>query len=219
MRGFLYNNRSFLILYLVTIVIALPFLVCFPKNIIHLYINNIHSDWADFFFKYITNLGNGLAVVFVAILYLFISFRKMLIISISGIACGFIVQFLKRLIFSQMVRPYKFFEGVSKIHLIDGVKMLSNNSFPSGHSASIFALCLCLAAFSNSEKRKILLFFVAVLVAFSRIYLSQHFLEDAYFGSMLGVLMASVAYIQLNKSKGLWLDKSLTVNIRKSDKK
>jgi membrane-associated phospholipid phosphatase len=219
MRGFLISNRSFLIMYLVSIIILLPFLVYFSKSEVHMYMNNIHAPWADFFFKYITNLGSGLVVVLVAILYLFLSFRKSLIISASGIACGLIVQILKQLIFNQMVRPIKFFQGVGHLHLIDGVQMLSYNSFPSGHSATIFALCLCLAAFSRTTKWKIILFCIAVLVAFSRIYLSQHFLADTYFGSMIGILTAFFAYVQLNTLKVIWLDKSLRDLFNKSNKK
>jgi membrane-associated phospholipid phosphatase len=219
MKGFLISNRSFLIMYLVSIIILLPFLVYFPKSEVHMYINNIHAPWADFFFKYITNLGSGLIVVMVAILYLFLSFRKTLIISVSGIACGLIVQILKQLIFNQMVRPSKFFEGVSHLHLIDGVQMLSYNSFPSGHSATIFALCLCLAAFCRTTKWKIILFFIALLVAFSRIYLSQHFLADTYFGSMIGILTAFFAYVRLNSLKAAWLDKSMRDIFNKLNKK
>jgi membrane-associated phospholipid phosphatase len=206
-------------MYLASVILLLPVMIYFSKGNIHLYINNLNSTWADFFFKYITNLGSGLAVVFVSILYLFISFRKTLIISVSGIACGLMVQILKQLVFNQMVRPFKFFEGIRNLHLIDGVQMLSYNSFPSGHSASIFALCLCLAAFSSSVNWKVILFCIAVLVAFSRVYLSQHFLVDTYFGSMIGVLMASIAYIQMNALRMTWLDKSLIGIYKKSYEK
>jgi membrane-associated phospholipid phosphatase len=217
MRGFLRNNSSFLILYLITIVFLLPFLLFLPKGNIHLYINNLHSNWTDSFFKYITNLGSGLFVVFVALVFLFISFRKTIIIAVSGIVCGISVQILKQIIFKEMVRPSKFFEGVRSLHLIDGVTMLSYNSFPSGHSASVFALCLCLAAYSRYKIWKIILFFIALIVAFSRVYLSQHFLIDTYFGSLIGVLMASITYIYFNNVKTTWLDKSL-LDMRKTSK-
>jgi membrane-associated phospholipid phosphatase len=108
---------------------------------------------------------------------------------------------------------------VSHLHLVDGVQMLSYNSFPSGHSATIFALCLCLAAFSGLNRWKVVLFFIAVLVAFSRIYLSQHFLSDTYFGSMIGVLIASITYIRLNNINAVWLDRDLLDIHQKSKSK
>jgi membrane-associated phospholipid phosphatase len=219
MKGFFFNNKSFLILYLVSISTLIPILIFVPKGNIHLYINNIHSVWADYFFKYLTNLGSGLVVVIVSVIYLFISFRKTLILAVSGIICGILVQIFKRLIFSEIVRPSKFFEGVSHLHLVDGVQMLSYNSFPSGHSATIFALCLCLAAFSGLNRWKVVLFFIAVLVAFSRIYLSQHFLSDTYFGSMIGVLIASITYIRLNNINAVWLDRDLLDIHQKSKSK
>jgi membrane-associated phospholipid phosphatase len=217
MKSFFNSNKAFLILYVVTLLIVLPFLVILPKGNIHLHINNLHSFISDLFFKNITNLGSGLVVVFVSIFFLFISFRQTFIISISGIVCGLIVQLLKQIIFSETVRPFKFFEGTSNLHLIDGVTMLSYNSFPSGHSATIFALCLCLASFSKFDFWKIFLFCCALLVAFSRVYLSQHFLTDTYAGSIIGVLTATMACIGFNRMKASWLDKSL-LDIRKVSK-
>jgi membrane-associated phospholipid phosphatase len=218
MKGFFKDNKVFIILYFAILLIILPYLIIFTKGNIHLYINNLHSISTDFFFKYITNLGSGLAVVFISVLYLFISFRKTSIIAVSGIMSGLIVQILKQVVFNETVRPIKFFEGTSNLHLIDGVDILAYNSFPSGHSATIFALCLCLAAFSKLKLWKIALFCIAILVAFSRIYLSQHFLTDIYVGSIIGVLSAAVAVICINKIKAAWLDNSLPGIYKKAQK-
>ena len=49
------------------------------------------------------------------------------------------------------------------------------------------------------------LFFIALLVGYSRIYLAQHFFEDVYIGSILGTVCAMLvawlfAYIRLRQA-------------------
>jgi membrane-associated phospholipid phosphatase len=209
MRVFLFKNSAFLITYLTFLLLILPVTIISPKGDIHLYINQFHTPFTDFFFKYLTNLGSGLVPVFFTFFFLFISFRKSLIIASSGIITGLIVQILKHYLFTDLVRPTKFFEANSNLHLIEGVNMHSLLSFPSGHSGTIFALCLCLAAFSRMKICKIVLFCMAIIIAFSRVYLSQHFLIDIYVGSMIGVLIAIFTCISFDKIRADWIDKSL----------
>jgi membrane-associated phospholipid phosphatase len=42
---------------------------------------------------------------------------------------------------------------------------------------------------------------IAIITAYSRIYLSQHFLQDVVAGSLLGVITSSVIYYVLAKKK------------------
>lgn len=65
--------------------------------------------------------------------------------------------------------------------------MYSQNSFPSGHSTSAFCLFFCLCIISPKVWQKIFFFCLAILIGFSRVYLSQHFFEDIYVGSIIGV--------------------------------
>lgn len=62
------------------------------------------------------------------------------------------------------------------------------SSFPSGHTMSGFAL-YAFVAFVIPKKKwmGVFLFSVALLVGLSRIYLVQHFLQDAFLGGILGV--------------------------------
>ncbi|MFW5657174.1 MAG: phosphatase PAP2 family protein, partial [Bacteroidota bacterium] len=72
--------------------------------------------------------------------------------------------------------------------LVPEVVVYSARSFPSGHTTSAFALFICLVFYTKSLPLKIIFFFLAVLVGFSRVYLSQHFFCDVVAGSFLGVL-------------------------------
>ena len=114
-------------------------------------------------------------------------------------------------------RPSKFFksEGLfDTLNLVEGVTLyVGNTSFPSGHTMSGFAL-FSLCAFMLKDK-KIFAFFLivlAVLVGISRIYLVQHFLEDVFLGSIMGVLLSMIlfrlqSYISYDSSK--WWNRSL----------
>tara|TARA_B110000014_G_scaffold212659_1_gene165225 strand:+ start:752 stop:1351 length:600 start_codon:yes stop_codon:yes gene_type:complete len=57
-------------------------------------------------------------------------------------------------------------------------------SFPSNHAANSFAFATVLSYFY--EKNKNLLFSVASVIAFSRIYVGVHYPMDVFFGSLLG---------------------------------
>ena len=73
----------------------------------------------------------------------------------------------------------------------DGEQRRSNSSFPSSHAANAFALAWGLGA---RWRRGIPLFLVlAMLVAFSRMYLNRHFLSDVVAGALIGVICAWVA--------------------------
>lgn len=73
----------------------------------------------------------------------------------------------------------------------DGQHKHSNSSFPSSHAANAFALAWVLGA---RWRRSIPVFFaLALLVAFSRMYLNRHFLSDVVAGAFIGVICAWAA--------------------------
>ena len=80
------------------------------------------------------------------------------------------------------VRPY---DAVSGIELL--VPVLSDFSFPSGHTLVCFEAATVLL---KREKRSvgITALILAVLVAFSRLYLYVHYPSDVIAGILLGIL-------------------------------
>jgi membrane-associated phospholipid phosphatase len=73
------------------------------------------------------------------------------------------------------------------------------NSFPSGHAQTVFTVATIVAL--AIPRTRYLCFFVATLVALSRVMISVHFVSDIVFGSFLGIgivlLLKRCAYSDL----------------------
>jgi membrane-associated phospholipid phosphatase len=213
------KNKAFIIPYVGLLLIMLPVLLFVSKRDIHLFINSYHSRFFDFLFRYLTQLGSGVFAVIVSLAFLFFSFRKTFQVTASTTLAGILVQLLKRLFFYNAVRPLTYFKGIAELHLIKGVEMYHAHSFPSGHSATIFALCFTIVLFTRNDLLKTGLFILAVSVAFSRVYLSQHFLLDVYVGSIIGIICVPYLKIVFDRLRAGLVDKSLVEIIRSSGKK
>ena len=188
------NNRYFLLPGVVLFLFLSVILLGYSKASIHLWLNNYHSDFFDWFFRYITNLGDGLFIIIPVVVLLFFSLRNALFVLSVYLSTGLITQLVKRLLFDGAERPIRYFHDIAHLHLVEGVKMLSGHSFPSGHATSAFALFLCLALLFKNRWIQLACFITACLVAYSRIYLSQHFLIDVYAGSLIGITGALLFY-------------------------
>lgn len=70
----------------------------------------------------------------------------------------------------------------------DGERKRSNASFPSGHSATAFALAWVLAKRFRRVGPAFLA--LAAVIAFSRMYLNRHYLSDVTVGAAIGLLCA-----------------------------
>lgn len=203
------QNKLFFIPYLFFIVISLFFLCVYSKSEIHIFFNHYNHKAADILFQILTFSGNGSLTAFTVLIYLFIKYRYAILIAFSGIVSGIIVQILKLLIFPDMQRPKTFFEGVYDLYLVEGVKLHGYHSFPSGHTATAFALFLVLAVINKNHGLKFMFFIFAFFIGYSRIYLSQHFLNDVVAGSLTGVLFSLVTIMMVNSYNKPWIEKSL----------
>jgi membrane-associated phospholipid phosphatase len=104
--------------------------------------------------------------------------------------------FLKQLVFSDSLRPLKTFEhSTYQYHIIKGLDIHSYNSFPSGHTTSAFALFGMLALLDERKGRGWFFLVTAAMTGYSRVYLFQHFVEDAYVGSIIGTVSTVVVYL------------------------
>lgn len=204
------NNLFFLLPYFALLVAGAFLLINFPKANLHLLFNVHHSIFFDSVFHYLTFLGDGWTAVIISSLLLFVRYRYALILSLSFALSSAITQSLKHFIFDNHIRPVKFFEGDSRLYLVPGVDMNNYYSFPSGHTTIAFAVYFCLALFVPNKWIKFGLFVLTITIAWSRVYLSQHFFEDIYAGSIVGFVSALTIYsLLVNYNLNGRLDKSI----------
>ena len=217
-KNLLKEQKIFLSLYFLLFAFSSTFLFSFSKAQLHIYTNQHYNSFFDHFFYYITNLGDGITCLTIGILLLFYSIRSSCQVIITYAASGIIVQILKRLFFSGTPRPKAYFEGLYDLRFVQGLEIHTNNSFPSGHAASAFALFLSLSIIIKNKYLQVLFLVLAASTAFSRVYLSQHFLIDITFGSLISVLTTMTYYYLQSNWKALWLDTKVNDYIGKRKK-
>ena len=159
---------------------------------IHLYINQFHSPFADSFFKYITHLGDGAIFILALPLAFLKNLRWFFVVTFTALTVLFITALAKQWLFNGLPRPVSYF-GEDKLYLVKGVKMNTVNSFPSGHTTAAFAFYFVLCFLFDNKAVSFVLFLIAALVGFSRIYLSQHFLIDVTVGMLLGIICGYIS--------------------------
>lgn len=153
-----------------------------------------HQPLTNFFFRYFTHLGDG---IFILSLAAVLALCKKYFLSI-GIVAGYILsgifaQLGKRL--APAPRPKAFFEAFGeKVYEVPGVDVHLSNSFPSGHTASVFALAVFLILALPYRWYSWLLLVGAMVVGYSRVYLSQHFPLDVWVGALIGTISGVIVY-------------------------
>ena len=202
------ENAYFFVPYLTFLAAGGYLLLTLNKGDFLLWLNSRNNPALDIFFKYATYFGDGLIICIATILLLiFYKARYSLFAFLGYGTSGILAQIIKRI--ANTPRPKLFFAETAHLHFVEGVSIFSYNSFLSGHSASAFSFFLVMSIITKDKTLGVFYFFAALLVALSRVYLAQHFFVDIYFGSILGVLFTIIVYIPLNRSKKLWMDKSL----------
>jgi len=95
------------------------------------------------------------------------------------------------------IRP-SHMEGLGNLLVGKGGKF----SFPSNHASNAFAATLVLQYIVNA-RGKYILFFVALLIAFSRIYVGVHYPADVFVGIIEGSIIGFIALLFLkNRIQG-----------------
>jgi len=195
------GNNYFFVPYFVFLFIGGITILVTDQSSLHLFFNSFHNRFLDKFFLYITYLGDGIFAFILFIILLFVRYRSALVVGISCLLAGLITQVLKHYVFADALRPKKFFEGISELYFISDVQNYDYNSFPSGHSTVAFAICTSFVFLTDNSRLKLVLIISAIVIAFSRVYLSQHFFEDIYFGSIIGCITTCAVYLLFSNPK------------------
>ena len=209
MKSIFKVNLYFLIPFITFVVAGAGILALNSKTNLHLTFNLFHNRFFDIFFYYITYLGDGFMTLLAFIILLTVKYKNAFLVGLSGLIASIITQLLKRHFFFDTLRPKKFFEGLHELYLVPGIENHSYFSFPSGHATTAFALYFSLALLVTNNGMKLIFFIVALLTAYSRVYLSQHFFEDIYAGALIGVAVTYIVFNYLKTHKAIWINGSI----------
>ena len=213
------------IAYFVLLIFVFGLQYAYPKLELHMMLNSWHTETQDTFFKYYSMLAEW-PLYIVALLPLFWKRIEMTIFfAASEIVGGCIAQILKHTFCFE--RPVSVFEKCHNmvLPLVQGVDMHHSNSFPSGHASTFFVFFTCCAiilAYEHQQRTReystkqwclihlsmSVLLVLAALGAYSRVYLSQHFLLDISVGSIIGFVTPCLIFY-FGKDKILELKKKI----------
>ncbi len=164
-------------------------------------INGNHSQLADLLFQALTATAEVVLPVLLLI-YLF-RFQKAYALSYVysyALSTG-LIQGLKHLVFTDALRPLAYFaaSGV-EWHLVAGLPIHEYNSMPSGHTGAAFFMFFWVAVLLRRWFWGLFAGLLAVGVAYSRVYLFQHFPVDTLVGAAIGV-GSSVLFYSIHYAK------------------
>lgn len=160
---------------------------------------HLRMSLLDPFFQLITHLGDaGLVWIWLGIgLLCFSRTRRSGIAVLIALGLTLVVN---NLLLKNMIDRARPFEVVEGLQILVGRPL--DSSFPSGHSCASFAAATALWPYSWRRVR-ILVLGLAVLIAFSRLYVGVHFPTDVAAGCVLGCVLGRAAYC-IEKKQGVW---------------
>ncbi len=156
---------------------------------LHLAINEVLPPDLDGFMRMATHLADGLVPLFLSLVLLFLGTRRsFLMMGLSTGLSAMLVQLLKRNVFGDIHRPFAHLSEMPTLRMMHGVELHHHFSFPSGHSTAAMSMCFALAVIIGKPKWAVPLAVLAAVLCFTRVYLSQHFLQDILAGGALGLV-------------------------------
>jgi undecaprenyl-diphosphatase len=163
------------------------------------------NHYADSFFVHLTSYYTIVIFILLVTILVFLNKdkatfmekvrnKKIYYIALSLITTFLIVYFLKYTL--RIPRPFEILEGVNQL-----VTETRGTSFPSAHAALsisfVTAVYLVTPRFKRYGFIKVL-FAIAILIAYSRVYVGVHYPVDIAIGTLIGTLV-SVGYFKFLK--------------------
>lgn len=200
-------NPYFIIPFLVWVIVGGIILSLFDKQTLFFAVNTRYSAFGDWFMYYITMLGQAEVIIPVLLALMLVpKYRNWWYFTtavLSNVIPFVIHHYIKGWL--NHPRPRLLYRDMPELHCQPSWPELLHSGFPSGHSQGAFSFfCFLSLIIAAKDKRLGLVFFIlAMFVGYSRIYLTAHFFEDVYAGSIFGVLFTTLIFsvMEHNRAK------------------
>ncbi len=158
--------------------------------------DNLYCSFLDAVMPVITFLGDGgwFWIALAVVMLFFKRTRKTALMMGAALVFGLIICNLILKPSVARIRPYEIAEGIKLL-----IDKQSDFSFPSGHTAASFEAATVLMI--RDRRFGIPALVLAVIIAFSRMYLYVHYPTDILGGIAVGVLCGVLGYFAV---KYLW---------------
>ena len=155
--------------------------------------NNLHSPIMDKVMIFFTNLGNS-GLIWLIISLILIAIPKYRKVGIMALCALILTTILGEGVLKHILRRTRPFTTIQDFQLL--ITAPSSYSFPSGHTGSSFAVAGVLG--SKLKKSRFYVYALAILIAFSRLYLYVHYPSDILAGIILGSVSAYIVLYIFN---------------------
>jgi len=174
-------------------------LLSFDFTILNFIYDHCRNGLLDILMPIITKLGSG-GMIWIALAVILLISRKyriagaamLLALALDVVVCNII---LKPLV--ARIRPCDVNTAVQLL-----IARPTDYSFPSGHTAASFAATFAL--YFSHKKLWIPALVLAVLIAFSRLYLYVHYPTDVLAGAMIGIIIGYLGFRAAAFLENLW---------------
>jgi membrane-associated phospholipid phosphatase len=158
-----------------------------------LILNHDFGSIADTIFLGCTYLAEGwIWIPYIIVVSWYFKKDKAIIIY-SFVVSTLLTQIPKLVFFPTITRPIASGIDPQLIHTVKGVAMHQMNSFPSGHTATAFSIFLLTIYLFDNKKMMLIGLLYAMLCAYSRVYLGQHFPLDLGGGIIVAILTVEIS--------------------------
>lgn len=153
-------------------------------SILHMIVQYLHTPWLNTAMVWLTKLGDSGAIWIALVIYLLINktYRKAGLTMLVALVIGVVVCNLGLKPMIGRLRPFLMDPSLQLL-----MSPPSGFSFPSGHTWSSFAIAV--VAMMHRIKGRYIVLGAAMLMAFSRLYLTVHYPTDVIGGIVIGFII------------------------------
>ena len=167
----------------------------FGRISVFLFLNTDGGVLMDQFFKWATWGAEGWVWIPYLSVVVILFKKDAKLIVLNFLLSTLLTQIPKQLIWDTISRPIASGMPLNEIHTVSGVVMHAYNSFPSGHTATAFTLFLLTIYLFPTKWVFAIGAIFAIICAYSRVYLGQHFPMDLGGGMLVAVLSMQLSIL------------------------